>query len=79
MQVFGGRGITKTGMGRFVEHVSYLMTYHPTISTILLTVLLFFQYHRTIPFDARKFTLLVRLHILTAILNFIAQRSSRWR
>jgi alkylation response protein AidB-like acyl-CoA dehydrogenase len=22
VQVFGGRGITKTGMGRFVEHVS---------------------------------------------------------
>ena len=22
VQIFGGRGITKTGMGRFIEHVS---------------------------------------------------------
>ena len=26
VQLFGGRGITQTGMGRFIEHVSCLMT-----------------------------------------------------
>lgn len=26
VQLFGGRGITQTGMGRFIEHASCLMT-----------------------------------------------------
>jgi alkylation response protein AidB-like acyl-CoA dehydrogenase len=24
VQIFGGRGVTKTGMGRFIEHVCFL-------------------------------------------------------
>ncbi|GJJ08590.1 hypothetical protein Clacol_002809 [Clathrus columnatus] len=36
VQLFGGRGITKTGMGRFIEQVEYK----------------FSLYHRIIPFDA---------------------------
>ena len=35
MQIFGGRGITQTGMGRFIEHVSRLLTWH---AASLLTV-----------------------------------------
>ena len=46
VQVFGGRGITKTGMGKFIEHVRI-------IHNLLVRLTAFFvQYHRTIPFDA---------------------------
>jgi alkylation response protein AidB-like acyl-CoA dehydrogenase len=32
VQIFGGRGITKSGMGRFIEHVS------PQLKLLYLTV-----------------------------------------
>jgi alkylation response protein AidB-like acyl-CoA dehydrogenase len=51
VQIFGGRGITRTGMGRFVEHVSktglllFFFFYRRSVDTDT-------QYHRTITFDA---------------------------
>ena len=49
VQVFGGRGITQTGMGKYIEHVCYTGTcfFH-----LCYTELHGLQYHRTIPFDA---------------------------
>lgn len=46
VQIFGGRGITKSGMGRFIEHVRpfYYLTVHNKLRIR--------QYHRTIAFDA---------------------------
>lgn len=56
-QVFGGRGITKTGMGEKIEHVSQVVTLHtytvllfPKRSLMMLRRL--FQYHRTVVFDS---------------------------
>ena len=46
VQIFGGRGITKTGMGKFIEHVSRtsvpcywnkLICFHSTIERSRLT------------------------------------------
>ena len=43
VQIFGGRGITKSGMGRFIEHVSrfqliyaleLIVTYIPNSTTV---------------------------------------------
>jgi hypothetical protein len=51
VQVFGGRGITQTGMGRFIEHVGFISPAH----CVVVAELSFFvgaQYHRTITFDA---------------------------
>lgn len=45
VQIFGGRGITQTGMGKFIEHVRNLYF-------LLTTLLMGFQYHRTITFDS---------------------------
>ena len=48
VQIFGGRGITRTGMGRFVEHVSktgLLVFTRRSADTDT-------QYHRTITFDS---------------------------
>jgi alkylation response protein AidB-like acyl-CoA dehydrogenase len=47
VQLFGGRGITKTGMGRFIEHVSVFVD--PKIRDNLPFTC---QYHRTITFDS---------------------------
>lgn len=46
MQIFGGRGITKTGMGKYIEHVR-----EPTCRALIM-VNVSPQYHRTITFDA---------------------------
>ena len=46
VQIFGGRGITRTGMGRFIEHVS---SRHSITWSQLTDVA---QYHRTITFDS---------------------------
>jgi alkylation response protein AidB-like acyl-CoA dehydrogenase len=39
VQIFGGRGITQTGMGRFIEHASGLLAWHAaswlTVSDVL--------------------------------------------
>jgi hypothetical protein len=48
VQLFGGRGITKTGMGRFIEHVSSSFR-RPVCSNKLTAAC---QYHRTITFDS---------------------------
>ena len=32
VQIFGGRGITTTGMGQFIEHVRLMMTFPPRFS-----------------------------------------------
>ena len=46
-QIFGGRAITRTGMGRMIEHVSspYFRIHIPDANIIR-------QYHRTVPFDS---------------------------
>jgi alkylation response protein AidB-like acyl-CoA dehydrogenase len=31
VQIFGGRGITQTGMGRFIEHASPLLAWHANV------------------------------------------------
>ena len=49
VQIFGGRGITRTGMGRFVEHVSSGI---PAFFRKLLILMTRIQYHRTIAFDS---------------------------
>lgn len=50
VQIFGGRGITKTGMGKHIEHVrTSLLEFSSLPLTILRRVS---QYHRTVPFDA---------------------------
>ncbi|KAJ7773193.1 peroxisomal acyl-CoA-dehydrogenase [Mycena metata] len=46
VQIFGGRGITQTGMGRFIEHAS--TSFHSPSSLLTWNS----QYHRTIAFDA---------------------------
>ena len=46
VQLFGGRGITKSGMGRHIEHVSRRRKLNQRLKQILV------QYHRTIAFDA---------------------------
>lgn len=35
VQVFGGRGITQTGMGRFIEHVCISLAHHPSRHLLL--------------------------------------------
>lgn len=47
VQIFGGRGITRTGLGRTIEHVSHFFTFalHPN-------EIYDWQYHRVVPFDA---------------------------
>jgi alkylation response protein AidB-like acyl-CoA dehydrogenase len=47
VQIFGGRGITMSGMGKFIEHVRA----HPS-GDGLINSDSFSQYHRTITFDA---------------------------
>ena len=47
VQIFGGRGITRTGMGRFVEHVSSGSRHFTSNRGLMQT-----QYHRTITFDS---------------------------
>jgi alkylation response protein AidB-like acyl-CoA dehydrogenase len=49
VQIFGGRGITRTGMGRFVEHVSGRLALFCLASNRRLMQT---QYHRTIAFDS---------------------------
>jgi alkylation response protein AidB-like acyl-CoA dehydrogenase len=49
VQIFGGRGITRTGMGRFVEHVSKQDSYFFFFTADQLIRI---QYHRTIAFDS---------------------------
>src|SRR6266403_3695880 len=50
-QIFGGRSITQTGMGKLVENVRRLHT--PFIfRCIILRRDLLIQYHRTSPYDA---------------------------
>lgn len=63
VQIFGGRGITRTGMGRFVEHVrTFPLIFHPRPYgpllfyasqklTFICTVRAL-QYHRTVGFDS---------------------------
>ena len=46
VQIFGGRGITQTGMGWIIEHV------RPSDFPRDVTYAVSSQYHRTIPFDA---------------------------
>lgn len=48
IQIFGGRGITKSGMGKFIEHVSIYISFiclEHCIDTMA-------QAYRTAPFDA---------------------------
>ena len=47
VQIFGGRGITRTGMGRFIEHVSGRSCHFTSSRGLMIT-----QYHRTITFDS---------------------------
>ena len=47
VQIFGGRGITRTGMGRFVEQVSSRSRHFTSSRRLMQT-----QYHRTITFDS---------------------------
>jgi alkylation response protein AidB-like acyl-CoA dehydrogenase len=47
VQIFGGRGITRTGMGRFIEHVSGRSCHFTSSRGLTMT-----QYHRTITFDS---------------------------
>ena len=49
VQIFGGRGITKTGMGRFIEHVRVLFVYAPVPG---IDILLARKYYRTVTFDS---------------------------
>lgn len=53
VQIFGGRGITKTGMGRTIEHVSWKAP-QPSCSRSmrLLMLCLYLQYHTTVTFDS---------------------------
>lgn len=48
VQLFGGRGITQTGMGRFIEHVST----PPSEGARGYELRPVSQYHRVVPFDS---------------------------
>lgn len=50
MQIFGGRGITQTGMGRFIEQVSRFEAILFIVELKRLIVAA--KYHRVAPFDA---------------------------
>ena len=46
--LFGGRGITQTGMGKLVENVSLFRVG----CYVMLNFTVYLQYHRTSPYDA---------------------------
>lgn len=51
VQIFGGRGITQSGMGRLIEHVRILHSLI-TVSKCVADSAPAKQYYRTVPFDA---------------------------
>lgn len=49
VQIFGGRGITKSGMGRFIEHVR---AFYFCVDAAGVGADMSEQYYRTVTFDA---------------------------